>query len=131
MTISKPAVGAPCNGCGICCRAQVCSLGSMTLRLVREYGDRAPGPCPAIRSRPDGSIRCGLIERPRDYAWGRASVHDLRAAAALLIGSGSGCDEPDGPQDDDALAAMQQAYLRIHSVARINRAMALWFGVSG
>lgn len=131
-SLDKPPVGAPCNGCGLCCRAQICSLGSITLGLVGNYGERAPGPCPALIGQPDGSFACGLVLRPRDYARGKGGAHELRAAAMTLIGAGVGCDEPgeaESEEENAAIEAMTAAYLARVGHARIERAMRTWFGL--
>lgn len=73
----KPAWGEPCNGCGLCCRAQVCLVG-------RElFGVGPTGPCPALRW---GGSRhwCGVVEELERE--GRAMP------LAALIGVGGGCD---------------------------------------
>lgn len=129
--IEKPPIGDPCNGCGLCCRAQVCGLGSFTLGLVKNYGERADGPCPAIVERDDGSITCGLVNRPKDYSpAARGSTHDLRAAAAMLIGAGIGCDEA-GDDADWAvkLRAVQTRFLERAGPDRIDKAVKIWFGI--
>jgi hypothetical protein len=38
----KPAVGAPCNGCGVCCLAEPCPLGVILSRRLK-------GACVALR----------------------------------------------------------------------------------
>ena len=38
----KPAEGAPCNGCGLCCLAEPCPLGMLVSR-------RRTGACTALR----------------------------------------------------------------------------------
>lgn len=43
LQIEKPKFGAPCNGCGFCCRNEVCGLGKAVL------GDDTPAPCPLMR----------------------------------------------------------------------------------
>jgi len=87
--LEKPAHGAPCNGCGGCCRAMLCPLGSAL------FG-RFEGPCPALV--PEGEkFRCGCVTKPLDYAppWAAAAAGEarLREAALLLIGAQiGGCD---------------------------------------
>lgn len=129
MSIPKPAIGAPCNGCGLCCLAEVCSAGSFTLGLVDAYGQRASGPCPALLPQTDGSFACGLVLRPKDYAPGKGASHDLRQAAALMIGAGAGCDEAAGPEDVDAITEMQTRYLSLHGREKLQRAVRTWFGI--
>jgi hypothetical protein len=92
--IEKPKIGEPCNGCGICCMNQVCMNGSYVLKLVRNLGEYAPGPCPAIVRRHDGTIACGIVLNPNKYI--KKSEYPAKVLSkyfAFLIGSGSGCDE--------------------------------------
>lgn len=72
----KPAPGAACNGCGVCCLAEPCPLG-MVLSLKRE------GACRMLRW-DDGARRyvCGVLVRA---GWWRNLVK-------RWIASGSGCD---------------------------------------
>lgn len=55
----KPAVGAPCNGCGVCCLLEPCPLGVV-------LSGRRSGACAALRWHPLGRhYRCGaLTEAP-------------------------------------------------------------------
>lgn len=74
----KPAPGAPCNGCGVCCAAETCPLGLLLFRRRR-------GPCPALEWHADeggGRYRCGLLVPPRP----------LHALFARWIAAGTGCD---------------------------------------
>lgn len=88
MVERKPPHGSPCNRCGACCYATLCPLGQKVFR-------RAIGPCPALLY--DGTeSACGLVVEPAKYyllAVLRAgSSEAASAAAALLVGSGTGCD---------------------------------------
>ena len=130
--LTKPPIGAPCNGCGLCCRAWVCYAGSYTLGLVERYGERAPGPCPALIEREDGGGECGLVLRPKDHAPGKGSAHELRAAIKIMLGAGAGCDEAGDPPEPDAdrkLRELQQRFLANHGREAINKAVKLWFGL--
>ena len=93
----KPAVGAPCNGCGICCLVEPCPVGIIVSK-------RRHGACDALRwDATEQHYRCGLLSgkkdrRPRWLAalWQRW--------ARRVIGAGVGCDcdlEPVSPCDDD------------------------------
>lgn len=124
MTLEKPAIGLPCNGCGLCCRIQVCSAGSYLLGLVQTLGDRATGPCPALVQDGDRQV-CGLMRRPTHYLKARRGPTVLREAVAVLIGAGAGCDEAGDEPDDTALPklrAIQDAYLQRHGMAGIQQA---------
>lgn len=74
---AKPAVGAACNGCGVCCMAEPCPLG-MLLSLKRR------GPCRQLRwSATSSRYVCGAVtDRPGPWA----------ALARRWIAAGRGCD---------------------------------------
>lgn len=55
----KPALGAACNGCGLCCLAEPCPLG--ILLSGRRYGA-----CDALRWEAASSqYRCGALSAPQ------------------------------------------------------------------
>ena len=85
---AKPALGAACNGCGVCCLSAPCPLGIL-------LSGRRKGACAALRW-DDGLQRylCGAISQPADVLGPR-----MRWAAPLLgrwarrwIAAGIGCD---------------------------------------
>ena len=79
----KPAYGAPCNGCGLCCLAEPCPLGMLLSR-------RRTGACVALRwSEAAQCYRCGVLADPPDQRVGRAL---WRVLARRWIGAGQGCD---------------------------------------
>lgn len=85
---AKPAPGAACNGCGVCCASEPCPVGVLVSRRRR-------GACAALVWR-DGAqaYRCGLVEQPaahlpRALAW---TAPLLRRLARRLIAAGIGCD---------------------------------------
>jgi hypothetical protein len=80
---AKPALGQPCNGCGVCCAWAPCPLGMLLSR-------RRQGPCRALVWQA-GQYRCGVLVSPRTYLrWlpGRLT----RALARRWIGAAQGCD---------------------------------------
>ncbi len=85
---AKPAVGAPCNGCGVCCAIETCPAARL-LFLQRR------GPCRALEWN-DAARRyhCGLVLRPQAHL--RWLPPLLRNAAqrwaARAIAAGIGCD---------------------------------------
>ena len=87
---AKPPVGAPCNGCGVCCASEPCPLGVLASR-------RLHGRCAALVWSDDGGLyRCGLIQEPRAHlprvlTW-LAPV--LAGLARRYIAQGMGCDCP-------------------------------------
>lgn len=73
----KPAFGAPCNGCGLCCAVEACPLG------IIRFGRRR-GPCPAMEWR-DGRYACGMLARRPPGGWTARLI-------ARWIAAGKGCD---------------------------------------
>lgn len=93
---AKPAFGATCNGCGVCCLHEPCPLGVVLSR-------RRHGSCSALYwSAPQSVYRCGAVDRPqralRDAlpTWMHASVpflgRLLGLAAPRWIAASEGCD---------------------------------------
>ena len=97
---AKPALGEPCNGCGVCCLVAPCPLGVLISR-------RRHGVCHALRWEPALKMyRCGGMTEPVSVATaalpaslGRASPFVARTIASVLrrlakrwIASGQGCD---------------------------------------
>lgn len=84
----KPVLGAPCNGCGVCCLAEPCPLG-MVLSRKRK------GACTALRwDAQQAAYRCGaVVDAPAALGprW-RWLAPVLRRLAARWISAGSGCD---------------------------------------
>ncbi|MGF7243961.1 hypothetical protein ABIC11_004417 [Pseudomonas oryzihabitans] len=111
VTLDKPSQGQPCNGCGLCCIAEVCDLG-------KELGDEER--CRALISLGTGRFACGLVADPyrflppeRLVPWhaidqlapgGQDGQGEqaLKAHFAGLLGAGRGCDA-----DDEAIQAFQ------------------------
>jgi hypothetical protein len=104
-TQKKPKQGKPCNGCGLCCLAQVCDLGL-------ALGDDQH--CKALIHEGQGKFSCGLVSAPYRYlpaesieGWlaidrlsPGAGESALKAMNAQALGAGKGCDS-----DDDEIAA--------------------------
>lgn len=107
--IDKPKIGEPCNGCGLCCRIQVCRNGAYLQGLVRTLGDTVAGPCPALTTKEDGTQACGIVLNAKKYIRKSKYREDvLRRSFMVLIGAGDGCDEPGEdptPEEDAALDA--------------------------
>jgi len=93
---AKPKVGAPCNGCGVCCLLEPCPLGVL-LSGFRE------GACRALQWQADSlQYRCGAITQPqaeltkrlpwvlRPLVPGLAWL--LRRWAKRWVAAGIGCD---------------------------------------
>ncbi|HLO63008.1 MAG TPA: hypothetical protein VK165_08585 [Azonexus sp.] len=85
---AKPAVGAACNGCGVCCALETCPAARLRFLQAR-------GPCPALEWSPeDLCYRCGLLTHPGRYlAWLPAAAQPLtRRLMHRWIAAGQGCD---------------------------------------
>lgn len=77
---AKPALGAACNGCGVCCATEPCPLGMWLSRRRR-------GACVALRwSARDHRYLCGALSQPTLWwpwlpeAWARHLVRRWIAA---------------------------------------------------
>ena len=84
----KPALGAPCNGCGLCCAAELCPLGRVAFRKSR-------GPCPALAwQAADRRHVCGLVVAPRAHLprLPRFLAPLFVRLARRWIAAGIGCD---------------------------------------
>lgn len=84
----KPPVGAPCNGCGVCCALETCPLAR--LRFLRRNG-----PCPALRwDAAAACYRCGLLAEPGRWLPAGRWWSGQRGQAVLRrwIAAGAGCD---------------------------------------
>jgi hypothetical protein len=84
----KPPLGAPCNGCGVCCAVATCPLARVFLWQLR-------GPCRALEWDAGNSrYQCGMLLRPAFYV--RALPLRAQAWFALWarrkIAAGAGCD---------------------------------------
>lgn len=87
----KPAWGAACNGCGLCCLAEPCPIG----RLISL---RRRGACRALvwedGPHGNGQYRCGVLAGRRDRLprWLRPLGGWLQRRAGRWIAAGAGCD---------------------------------------
>jgi hypothetical protein len=84
----KPAPGAACNGCGVCCTLAPCPLGVLASGHFR-------GACSALQWQADGRLYlCGLVNAPEAlWPWlPRALLAPLQRLARRWIAAGAGCD---------------------------------------
>lgn len=115
---AQPAMGQPCNGCGLCCLAEPCPLGMLVSR--RRHGacvalrwlpgsaaegadgaSGAPAGAPAevagdAPGQEGGRYVCGMVADPAGVT-GWRNRWLLRALARLArrwIAAGQGCDAP-------------------------------------
>lgn len=89
---AKPAWGAPCNGCGVCCLLEPCPVGIVLSRRRR-------GPCTALRwVAAERRYRCGALAAPGEvFGWGQGTLGrwlstGMRPLLDRWIAAGAGCD---------------------------------------
>lgn len=74
----KPALGAPCNGCGVCCLSEPCPLGVVVSR-------RFKGACAAVQwDETSRRYQCGVLAEAKQPTW--------RWLVRRWIAAGLGCD---------------------------------------
>ncbi|WP_288842250.1 hypothetical protein [uncultured Deefgea sp.] len=85
---TKPAVGAVCNGCGVCCAAEPCPVGVLISRKRR-------GRCAAlVWDEAQHRYWCGMLLKPARYLpvnWPWLNRRISRWAQRS-IAAGLGCD---------------------------------------
>jgi len=94
----KPPLGAPCNGCGVCCLDQPCPIGIL-------LSGRRRGACVALRWHAELAVyRCGAIAQPaqvlavrlpaplRPLARPLAPVLAAFARRSIALQTGCDCD---------------------------------------
>lgn len=133
--LNKPKIGHPCNGCGLCCKLMVCASGAFVQGLVEKYGDTIPGPCPALKSKADGSYSCGIVDNPKKYfPNNKYQEKVLSENFAIAIGAGIGCDElieNDTQEEVDRLnLIIGDLFENPDLYEKINTAMVVLYGFS-
>lgn len=88
----KPKFGTACNGCGLCCLIEPCSLA------IEFVTSDTTGPCPALEKE-DDRFWCGLLRRPHHYIeelkekpWVDGPIQEILLASGAF---GAGCDSDD------------------------------------
>ena len=85
LAASKPPVGMPCNGCGLCCLAEPCPLGVLLSRSRK-------GPCKAVQwVEADRQYRCGALGQA-DASRGIARLKAWVVRRWIAAGVGCDCD---------------------------------------
>lgn len=85
---AKPAAGQPCNGCGVCCAAELCPMGRLLFL-------RARGPCPALHWEDvQRRYTCTLVTAADErIPWLPRALRKLAGRFfARAIAAGTGCD---------------------------------------
>lgn len=89
--LSKPDLGSPCNGCGMCCTVEPCKLAQDILKCFA-------GPCVAIETIGLKKV-CGLVRRPAWHMFKEdrpeSETGPLSVMFANALGVGRGCDAND------------------------------------
>jgi hypothetical protein len=96
QAVNKPALGEPCNGCGVCCLVEPCPLGM-------ALSGRRVGACAALRWQAGSRVyRCGALTDPepvlrqalpRWFGWLAPALSPLLwRLARRWIAAGKGCD---------------------------------------
>lgn len=84
----KPARGSACNGCGVCCAAEVCAIGMAVM-------PDAQTPCPAMEFE-HGRFWCGLVRNLPKYAPMSNDVGRIVSETfSRMLGINMGCDSDD------------------------------------
>ncbi|MEY4561302.1 MAG: hypothetical protein RLZZ618_579 [Pseudomonadota bacterium] len=82
----KPEVGAPCNGCGVCCLAEPCPVGVLVSR-------RRHGACAALMwDEQQARYLCGVVSSPHRFVAPRWLAALAGRFAPRWIAAGAGCD---------------------------------------
>ena len=95
---AKPAFGAPCNGCGVCCLVAPCPLGMLVSR-------RRSGACSALHWSDEAQrYQCGLLMAPQRLLGRREETPKwltrlLGRWVRRWIAAGVGCDATWQPSD--------------------------------
>lgn len=115
-SIKKPPHGEPCNGCGVCCRAELCPLA------MAVFGGEEFRECPAVEV--DGPrVVCGLVAHPMTYSMARTldkGAAAMSSAALTMIGSGAGCDARlyGEPSNEEFWASLYEQRRQKHKAVR-------------
>ena len=85
---AKPATGAPCNGCGLCCLVEPCPVGILVSR-------RLHGSCKALLwSQELARYQCGMVSAPGRFVpvTGPRMAAWVARLARRMISADVGCD---------------------------------------
>jgi hypothetical protein len=92
IDLPKPRFREPCNGCGLCCRLEICGEGETALAALGIYdGPGAGPPCVFLVER-EGLYRCRLV---LTEAANLDKLPSREPRIAKSLGIGWGCTMPD------------------------------------
>lgn len=103
----KPLYGDPCNRCGLCCLLSPCRAAVAVFNLPTA------GRCRFVASDSLGGFFCGLTEHPN-------LSPTERAAFAIAIGAGAGCDARATEADEEVRPDRLKGMMRAARVADAN-----------
>ncbi|TDK66663.1 hypothetical protein E2I14_09430 [Sapientia aquatica] len=85
---AKPMLGAPCNGCGVCCASAPCPVSAFLLK------HREGGCCALVWDQTTRQYRCGMLLTPSHYCgWLPKSLNTVTSKLIRRwIAVGVGCD---------------------------------------
>lgn len=88
MPETKPKFGEPCNGCGLCCKTELCDV-------AEYFFAGASAPCPALEFE-DGRTWCGLVRHPSRHLSMNFNGDEVLIPMILkTLPIGQGCGMPD------------------------------------
>lgn len=117
-TLPLPAFGAPCNGCGECCHAELCAASLTVQKLPVSAGAQT---CKFIDWQGDGTARCGLLTRTEENAPELVAQYGaprVRRAIEYLLAVGVGCTSQQDRATDAQKEAFDRACARIVNLAQ-------------
>jgi hypothetical protein len=85
---AKPAIGLPCNGCGLCCAAEPCPVSRLWL-------GHTTGACRALQwSNVNKRYQCAMVTQPAAQLWWLPKVFNTIFGRWVhrWIAAGVGCD---------------------------------------
>lgn len=125
--LPKPAYGASCNSCGLCCFMSQCPVSELA------FGRRAV--CPAIKPLDGGGFGCGVMSEPSRYiSMAGHSPEAIGEAVRAILGAGQGCDAVHTDEDvainrADPTMMQRRAQAAFPSISK--PALAFLFAIGG
>lgn len=97
--LAKPRFRDPCNGCGLCCRLELC-------QVAEQVFPGASAPCPALEWE-GGRAWCGMVQHPSrhmslNYAGADEIVRPL-FMKGIAVDQGCGMEDEAQPEQPTIL----------------------------